>query len=146
MARGPPENNLLTMPLANDNGELELPAFGVIGPERVLMVDGLFAVVRDKFPVTPGHVLIIPRRAVLRFAELNAAERVRLLELVEWAQRHLATLTPIPEGFNLGVNDGPVAGQTMPQFHWHVIPRRTGDVVDPRGGVRWVIPDKARYW
>jgi diadenosine tetraphosphate (Ap4A) HIT family hydrolase len=52
------------------NGELVLPAFGVIEPERVLLVDELFAVVRDKFPVTAGHMLIIPRRAVLRFAEL----------------------------------------------------------------------------
>lgn len=126
--------------------ELVLPAFGVIEPERVLLVEELFAVVADKFPVTPGHTLIIPRRSVLRFAELNAAERVRLLELVEWVQQRLAAATPAPEGFNLGVNDGPAAGQTMPQFHFHVIPRRSGDVDDPRGGVRWVIPEKAKYW
>jgi diadenosine tetraphosphate (Ap4A) HIT family hydrolase len=126
--------------------ELVLPAFGLIEPERVLAVDELFAVVKDKFPVTPGHALIIPRRAVKRFAELNGVERARLLELVEWAQGHLATLKPPPEGFNLGVNDGLAAGQTMPQFHFHVIPRRSGDVADPRGGVRWVIPEKARYW
>jgi diadenosine tetraphosphate (Ap4A) HIT family hydrolase len=129
-----------------EGGELALPAFGLIEPERVLSQDELFAVVLDKFPVTPGHTLIVPRRAVLRFAELNASERARLLELVEWVQRHLAAKTPIPEGYNLGVNDGPTAGQTMPQFHFHVIPRRTGDVADPRGGVRWVIPEKARYW
>jgi len=134
------------MPPADHNGELVLPAFGVIERERALLVDELFAVVKDKFPVTAGHTLIIPRRAVLRFAELSVAERARLLELVQWAQRHLATLMPAPEGFNLGVNDGPAAGQTMPQFHFHVIPRRTGDVVDPRGGVRWVISEKARYW
>src|SRR5688572_1215187 len=102
---------------------LTLPAFGAIEHERVLMVDELFAVVKDKFPVTAGHTLIIPRRAVLRFAELNTAERVRLLELVEWVQQRLAATTPAPEGFNLGLNDGPAAGQTMPQFHFHVIPR-----------------------
>lgn len=124
-----------------------LQAFGFIEPDRVLVVDDLFAVVKDKFPVTPGHTLIIPRRAVVRFQELNAAEKARLLELVEWAQQHLvATLRPTPEGFNLGVNDGPAAGQTMPQFHFHVIPRRTADVADPRGGVRWVIPERAKYW
>lgn len=127
-------------------GELTLPVFGLIERERVMLVDELFAVVKDKFPVTPGHALIIPRRAVVRFPELNATERGRLLELVEWAQGQLATLKPAPEGFNLGVNDGPTAGQTMPQFHFHVIPRRTGDVADPRGGVRWVIPEKAKYW
>lgn len=127
--------------------EVILPAFGFVEPERVLAVDDMFAVVKDKFPVTPGHALIIPRRAVVRFQELNAAEKARLLELVEWAQRHLeSTLQPAPEGFNLGVDDGRVAGQTMPQFHFHVIPRRTGDVADPRGGVRWVIPAKAKYW
>lgn len=128
-------------------GEVMLPAFGVIEPDRVLTVDDLFAVVKDKFPVTLGHTLIIPRRAVVRFQELNSSEKARLLELVDWAQRQLGTmLVPAPEGFNLGVNDGPAAGQTMPQFHFHVIPRRAGDVADPRGGVRWVIPGKAKYW
>ena len=134
------------MPPSENNQELVLPTFGVIERERVLAADDLFAVVKDKFPVTPGHALIIPRRAVVRFTELNAAERSRLLELVDWTQRYLANSTPTPEGFNLGVNDGKAAGQTMPQFHFHVIPRFTGDVPDPRGGVRWVIPSKARYW
>ncbi len=134
-------------PQEPNGNEVMLPAFGVIEPERVLAVDDLFAVVKDKFPVTPGHSLIIPRRTAKRFQELHASEKMRLLELVEWTQRHLEeTLAPVPEGFNLGVNDGPAAGQTMPQFHFHVIPRRTGDVADPRGGVRWVIPDRAKYW
>jgi diadenosine tetraphosphate (Ap4A) HIT family hydrolase len=127
--------------------ELTLPVFGLIEPERVLAKDDLFAAVRDKFPVSPGHTLIIPRRPLTRFRELNAAEKSCLLEWVEWAQRHLeATLVPAPEAFNLGVNDGKAAGQTMAQFHFHVIPRHGGDVPDPRGGVRWVIPGKAKYW
>ena len=114
-----------------------LPAFGVIERERVLAVDDLFAVVSDKFPISPGHTLIIPRRALARFQELNAAERLRLLEWVDWSQnRLLATLTPPPDAFNLGVNDGKAAGQTMPQLHFHVIPRHHGDVADPRGGIR----------
>jgi diadenosine tetraphosphate (Ap4A) HIT family hydrolase len=103
--------------------ELVLPAFGVIEPERVLVVDELFAVAKDRFPVTPGHTLIIPRRAVLRFAYLNASERARLLEMVVWTQRHLSAISPTPEGYNLGVNDGKAAGQTIAQFHFHVIPR-----------------------
>lgn len=127
--------------------ELKLPAFGVIERERVLAVDDLFAVVSDKYPVSPGHTLIIPRRALTRFQELNAAERLRLLEWVDWAQNHLlSTHAPPPDAFNLGANDGKAAGQTMPQFHFHVIPRHEGDVADPRGGVRWVIPGKAKYW
>ena len=128
-------------------GELVLPAFGVIEPERVLAQDELFAVVRDKFPVTPGHTLIIPKRAMKRFRDSTEAEHGRLLRWVSWAQDFLTKgQTPSPEDFNLGVNDGPTAGQTMPQFHFHVIQRLSGDVADPRGGVRWVIPDKAKYW
>jgi diadenosine tetraphosphate (Ap4A) HIT family hydrolase len=124
-----------------------LPAFGAIEPERVLAVDGLFAVVKDKFPVSPGHTLIIPRRAVALFRELTRDERIRLMELVEWTQNHLATaLHPQPDAFNLGVNDGKAAGQTMPQFHFHLIPRYAGDVEDPRGGIRWVKTNKAKYW
>ena len=126
---------------------LELPAFGVIEPERLLAQDDLFVVVRDKYPVAPGHTLIIPRRAVTRFQNLSVAEKSRLMAWVDWAQRELqASLAPVPDGFNLGVNDGPAAGQTVPQFHFHVIPRHAGDVPDPRGGLRWVIPGKARYW
>lgn len=126
---------------------LELPAFGAIEPERVLAQDDLFAVVRDKYPMTPGHTLIIPRRAVIRFKELSVAEKTRLMAWVDWAQQHLqGTLVPAPDGFNLGVNDGPAAGQTVPQFHFHVIPRHAGDVPDPRGGIRWVIAAKARCW
>lgn len=130
-----------------NRGGVTLPAFGVIEPERVLAQDELFVVVKDKFPVSTGHTLVIPRRAVKRFQELNTAEKARLLVWVDWTEQHLQTrLSPAPDGFNLGVNDGPAAGQTMPQFHFHVIPRYAGDVPDPRGGLRWVKPDKAKYW
>lgn len=134
-------------PYPEGGSELTLPAFGAIERERVLAVDDLFAVVSDGFPVSSGHTLIIPRRALTRFQELNAAEKARLLVWVEWAQnRLLATLSPAPDAFNLGVNNGKAAGQTMPQFHFHVIPRHHGDVADPRGGIRWVKPEKAKYW
>lgn len=134
---------------ANDDADeaVALPAFGLIEAERVLAADDWFAVVSDKFPISPGHALIIPRRAVVRFHELNAAERVKLLEWLDWTQKQLlALLTPPPDAFNLGVNDGRAAGQTMPQFHFHVIPRYAGDVADPRGGIRWVMPTRAKYW
>ncbi len=125
---------------------LELPAFGEFDPSRLLAVDDLFAVVTDKFPISPGHTLVITRRPVARFQELTSAEKARLLVWIDWAQQHLSDLDPKPDGFNLGLNDGPAAGQTMRQFHFHVIPRYAGDVPDPRGGIRHVIPSKARYW
>ena len=126
---------------------LMLPAFGEIEAARLLALDNLFAVVSDKYPVSPGHTLIISRRPVTRFQELTGAEKARLLVWIDWTQEHLASnLSPAPDGFNLGLNDGPAAGQTVLQLHFHVIPRYTGDVPDPRGGIRHVIPGKARYW
>jgi diadenosine tetraphosphate (Ap4A) HIT family hydrolase len=112
----------------------------------LLALDDLFVVVVDKFPVSAGHTLIIARRPVSRFQELTGAEKARLLVWIDWTQQHLtAGLNPPPDAFNLGLNDGPAAGQTMPQFHFHVIPRYTGDVPDARGGIRPIIPSKARY-
>ncbi len=108
---------------------LMLPAFGEIEAARLLASDDLFAVVSDKYPVSPGHTLIIARRPVTRFRELTGAEKARLLVWIDWTQEHLAAnLSQAPDGFNLGLNDGPAAGQTVLQLHFHV------------------IPGKARYW
>lgn len=121
--------------------------FGGIERERVLAEDDLFIVARDKYPVSPGHSLIIVKRGVARFHELSDDERSRLMQWVDWCINHLQNaLEPRPDGFNVGLNDGAAAGQTVGQLHIHVIPRFAGDVSDPRGGVRWVIPEKARYW
>jgi diadenosine tetraphosphate (Ap4A) HIT family hydrolase len=131
----------------NLSGPLDLPAFGDIEPARILALGNLFAVIADKFPISPGHALIIARRPIARFSELTPAEKARLLDLIDWTQKHLTeSLNPPPDAFNLGLNDGPAAGQTIPQFHFHVIPRYAGDVPDPRGGIRWTIPAKASYW
>lgn len=133
--------------IATPIATLMLPQFGEIEPARLLAVDDLFAVVADKFPISPGHTLIIARRPVARFQELTSSEKARLLVWIDWTQQHLAShLSPTPDAFNLGLNDGLAAGQTMPQLHFHVIPRCTGDVADPRGGIRHVIPAKAVYW
>jgi diadenosine tetraphosphate (Ap4A) HIT family hydrolase len=133
--------------IATPTGTLTLPAFGEIDRARLVAIDDLFAVVADKYPISPGHTLIIARRPVAIFQELTTAEKARLLVWIDRTQQHLTSqLDPKPDAFNLGLNDGPAAGQTMPQLHFHVIPRYTGDVPDPRGGVRYVIPEKARYW
>ena len=133
--------------IATPTGTLMLPAFGEIEPARLIAIDDLFAIAADKFPISRGHTLIIARRPVNRFQELNTAEKARLLTWIDWTQHHLtSSLNPSPDGFNLGLNDGSAAGQTMSQLHFHVIPRYTGDVPDPRGGIRHIIPAKARYW
>jgi len=120
--------------------------FGDIERERILAEDELFTIAWDRYPVSPGHTLIIVRRVVARFADLTPEEKLRLVHWVDWCVNYMETLEPRPDGFNIGVNDGPAAGQTVGQLHVHVIPRYQGDVPDPRGGVRFVIPEKARYW
>jgi diadenosine tetraphosphate (Ap4A) HIT family hydrolase len=99
----------------------------------------------DGYPVAPGHTLIVPRRHVGSIFDLVPEERAALWDLV--AQIRGALVQALhPDGFNIGINDGTAAGQTVMHAHLHVIPRWTGDVPDPRGGVRWVIPAKAAYW
>jgi diadenosine tetraphosphate (Ap4A) HIT family hydrolase len=121
--------------------------FGDIEKNRVLLEDDLFLVIRDKFPVSAGHTLIVAKRMVVRFCDLKQEEKMRLMEWIDWCMNHLnAALTPKPDGFNVGLNDGAAAGQTIAQLHVHIIPRYHGDVPDPRGGVRFVIPEKGRYW
>ncbi|WP_116329722.1 HIT family protein [Cupriavidus taiwanensis] len=101
--------------------------------------------IRDGFPVSPGHSLVIPKRHVGSFFEVSSEERIALLELLDQAKL-AADMEFHPAGFNIGINDGADAGQTVPHLHIHLIPRYKGDSPDPRGGVRWVIPDKADYW
>jgi len=99
----------------------------------------------DGYPVAEGHALVIPRRHVASLFDLPAAEYADAWLLVTRVRQALAERFH-PDGFNVGVNDGPAAGQTVPHAHIHIIPRRVGDVADARGGVRWVIPGKADYW
>lgn len=99
----------------------------------------------DGFPVTPGHTLVVPRRHVASLFDLPQVERAAVWALVAEVRSLLAAELQT-DAFTIGLNDGPAAGQTVPHAHVHVIPRRTGDVPDPRGGVRWVVPHKAAYW
>jgi len=93
----------------------------------------------------PGGGVDVPRRHVASLFDLSEAEQTDLWKLVALVRaRLLAELKP--DGFTIGVNDGVAAGQTVMHAHVHVIPRRQGDVADPRGGVRWVVPTKAAYW
>ena len=111
----------------------------------IVFSDDVTLVIRDAFPVSPGHTLIIPRRHVGSFFELTPPERASMFELLTQAKVELDE-TLQPDGFNIGINDGAAAGQTVPHLHLHLIPRYRGDTPDPRGGVRWVLPAKAKYW
>jgi len=99
----------------------------------------------DGFPVSPGHLLIIPKRHIASFFEATDQEQTALFKLLVEA-RELALKEYFPDGFNVGINDGATAGQTVMHLHIHLIPRYAGDHSDPRGGVRWIFPEKADYW
>jgi diadenosine tetraphosphate (Ap4A) HIT family hydrolase len=97
------------------------------------------------YPVSPGHTLIVPRRHEPDFFSLADPERLALCGLLEGVRSRLDSQFR-PDAYNVGLNNGTAAGQTIPHVHLHVIPRYAGDVEDPRGGVRWVLPKAARYW
>ena len=100
---------------------------------------------KDGFPVNPGHALIVPRRHVADLFELTADEQAALWRLLPEVKQRLDARHS-PAGYNVGVNVGAAAGQTVGHVHVHLIPRFAGDVEDPRGGVRWVVPARAAYW
>jgi len=117
-----------------------------IGPERWLVSNELAFAVLDGFPVSVGHTLVVTKRLVRTWFEASAEEQAALMALVNVVKEHLdTTLQPQPEGYNVGFNAGEAAGQTVMHVHVHVIPRYSGDVADPRGGVRHVIPSKGNY-
>ena len=121
------------------------PFCEVISTNRFIDGNDLAVVIDDNYPVSLGHSLVIPRRHAPDFFKLTPEEQAAVWDLVQVSQARLATKHH-PDGFNVGLNDGEAAGQTVPHPHVHVIPRYKGDVPDPRGGVRWVVSQKAVYW
>jgi diadenosine tetraphosphate (Ap4A) HIT family hydrolase len=107
--------------------------------------NALAAAFADGFPLTLGHTLIVPHRHESDFLVLSSAEQAAVWALVPDVCKHIEAYLR-PDGYNIGVNIGEAAGQTVGHAHLHVIPRYWGDVEDPRGGIRWIIPAKARYW
>ena len=119
--------------------------FCTLPPERIIDSNEYGLTIRDGFPVSTGHTLIIPKRHVGSWFEIDADEQLGLLDLLARAKIVLQDELS-PDGYNIGINDGPASGQTVPHLHMHLIPRYKGDQDDPRGGVRWIIPEKAKYW
>jgi diadenosine tetraphosphate (Ap4A) HIT family hydrolase len=119
--------------------------FCTLPTERIIDSNDLALVIRDGYPVSSGHTLVIPKRHIGSWFEITQAEQQALLDLLAKAKAALGDDFK-PDGYNIGINDGPTAGQTVPHLHMHLIPRYKGDQEDPRGGVRWIIPEKAKYW
>ncbi len=118
--------------------------FCAIPEERVIeAADHAFAV-PDAYPVSPGHTLIVVRRHVADVFELQRDELAAVVQLIHSARGRIDREYE-PAGYNVGVNTGQAAGQTIMHVHFHIIPRYFGDSPDPTGGVRNVIPGKGRY-
>lgn len=110
----------------------------------MLYRDDLFFIIADAFPVSTGHLLIISNEVRRDYFDLTDEEKMRLPELIN-AARQLILKKHKPDGFNIGMNCGEAAGQTVFHFHCHVIPRYKGDMDDPRGGIRHCVDGKGRY-
>ncbi len=113
-------------------------------PGEPLLANDLAAAIFDANPVAPGHLLVLTRRHVASYFDATAEEKAALFGLVD-AARALLEQRFQPSGYNIGVNVGAVAGQTIMHLHVHLIPRYRDDVADPRGGVRGVIPARQNY-
>jgi diadenosine tetraphosphate (Ap4A) HIT family hydrolase len=120
-------------------------AFCALPHERVLGENELAMWILDAHPVSPGHSLIAPKRHVESFFDTTPEERQAMMSLLDRAREHVCA-SHAPSGYNIGINEGSAAGQTVPHVHVHLIPRFPGDTDNPKGGVRWVIPDRADYW
>ena len=112
---------------------------------RIEIENDLALSFKDLYPVTNGHTLVIPKRKVQSFFDLTEEETAAMFELLHLQKEDLKNKDSSITGYNIGINDGEDAGQTIMHCHIHLIPRRSGDMEDPRGGVRGVIPEKQSY-
>jgi len=119
--------------------------FCAVKPDEILIERPLAVARRDTYPVNKGHTLIIPRRHVVSFFDATDEERNAMTALLV-ETRALLDREHDPDGYNIGINDGRAAGQTIMHLHIHIVPRYVGDKADPRGGIRALFPEKAAYW
>lgn len=119
--------------------------FCSVAQGRIVAETALTLTLRDAFPVSPGHTLIVPRRHVASLLDATDEEAAEIWRALRIAAADLSE-TASPDGFNVGVNVGAAAGQTIMHLHLHLIPRYAGDQPDPRGGIRRIFPNLADYW
>ena len=113
-------------------------------PRGYLQKNELAYSARDTYEVSPGHTMVIPRRHVVEFFDLTLEEVAACMDLIKGEKKRIDEEFN-PDGYNIGVNVGPAAGQSINHVHIHIIPRYKGDVENPQGGVRHVLPKKAHY-
>ncbi|WP_222842112.1 HIT family protein [Endozoicomonas montiporae] len=119
--------------------------FCAISRDRVIDSNSLAYAIRDRFPVSELHALVIPKRHVETYFELNSAEVCAIHQLLKVQKRKIEQIDTSVSGFNIGMNCGKDSGQTIFHCHVHLIPRRVGDVANPKGGIRHMIPGKGDY-
>ncbi len=115
-----------------------------IDKDRIILENEDVFAIYDMFPVNKGHMLIIPKKHILNYFEADEQTKIQLWKLVDECKK-MADKRFAPQGYNIGINCGEAAGQTVMHLHIHLIPRYSGDIENPRGGVRGVIPDKRIY-
>jgi diadenosine tetraphosphate (Ap4A) HIT family hydrolase len=115
-----------------------------ISEDRIIFKDDYFFIIKDAFPVSPGHLLIISNELRKDFFSLDSVEKERLFIIIDLA-KDIIEREYSPDGYNVGMNCGESAGQTVFHFHCHLIPRYIGDMENPRGGVRHCINGKGYY-
>ena len=116
----------------------------LIDKDRIVYQDSSWIAIYDNYPVSKGHVLLIPKRHCETYFDLNYVE-LASLGVTIGVIKLILNKKFNPDGYNIGVNCGEAAGQTVKHCHIHIIPRYKGDMEDPRGGVRGVIPEKQKY-
>jgi diadenosine tetraphosphate (Ap4A) HIT family hydrolase len=119
--------------------------FCEISADRLLLSSEAAVAFLDAYPISDGHALVVPKRHVSSMYELTATDQQELWDMVSKVRDLLIEHYDV-HSFNIGLNDGLEAGQTIEHAHIDVIPRRPGDVDSPKGGVRWIIAEKADYW
>lgn len=130
--------------MRDDQPKTDSP-FSPIEPDRVVLENGEAIAFYDRYPISPGHTLVVAKQVTTSLYDLPEDVQAALWRAVRETrailkERHGA------DAFNIGVNDGAAAGQTVPHAHIHIIPRYAGDTADPRGGIRWIFSEKANYW
>jgi len=112
---------------------------------NILSEDEEYLVLSDNYPIATGHALIVPKYHESNIFNLNPDLYLKLFMKTREYSKIILDKDKTIEGFNIGVNQGAVAGQTVMHAHIHLVPRRYADTPDPRGGIRWIFPDKAKY-